>query len=73
METEKKTVAELDREKVEAMGTRIIEDDIFCIDDDRIRHDALKTAFLVFSYLMENSNQRLTPHFTDDKKPPVAL
>ena len=55
------------------MGTRIIEDDIFCIDDDRIRHDALKTAFLVFSYLMENSNQRLTPHFTDDKKPPVAL
>jgi hypothetical protein len=64
---------ELDREKVEAMGTRIIEDDIFCIDDDRIRYDALKTAFLVFSYLMENSNQRLTPHFTDDKKPPVAL
>jgi uncharacterized cofD-like protein len=73
LETEKKTVVELDREKVEAMGTRIIEDDIFCIDDDRIRHDALKTAFLVFSYLMENSNQRLTPHFTDDKKPPVAL
>ena len=73
LETEKKTVVELDREKVEAMGTRIIEDDIFCIDDDRIRHDALKTAFLVFSYLMENSNQRLAPHFTDDKKPPVAL
>ena len=73
LETEKKTVVELDRETVEAMGTRIIEDDIFCIDDDRIRHDALKTAFLVFSYLMENGNQHLTPHFTDDKKPSTAF
>ncbi len=68
LETEKKTVVELDRERVRAMGTRIIEDDIFCIDDDRIRHNALKTAFLIFSYLMENSNQHLTPHFTDDKR-----
>ena len=32
---------------------QIIEDDIFCIEDEKIRHNALKTAFLIFSYLME--------------------
>ena len=26
---------------------------IFCIEDEKIRHNALKTAFLIFSYLME--------------------
>ena len=65
LETENKTIVSLDRETIESMGTRIIEDDIFCIDDDRIRHNALKTAFLIFSYLMENDHQRITPRFTD--------
>ena len=32
---------------------RVICGDVFSIEDDKIRHDALKTAFLVFSYLME--------------------
>lgn len=53
LSTEDKTVVELDREKVEAMKARIIEDDIFCLDESgSIRHDPLKTAFLIFSYLM---------------------
>ena len=60
----------LDRELVEQTGAEIIEADVFCIDDGRIRHDALKTAFLIFSYLMARSNQRLTPHFTDEPKGP---
>ena len=52
--TENKTIVEIDRNNIEKLGTRIIEDDIFCIDDnDKIRHDALRTAYLVFSYLME--------------------
>lgn len=52
--TENKTIVEIDRENIEKLGTRIIEDDIFWIDDnDKIRHDALRTAYLVFSYLME--------------------
>ena len=51
--TEAKTVVELDREKVETMKARIIEDEIFCLDESgSIRHDPLKTAFLIFSYLM---------------------
>ena len=65
--TEGKTVVNLDRGLVEQTGAEIIEDDVFCIDDGKIRHDALKTAFLIFSYLMARSNQRLTPQFTDEK------
>lgn len=50
LETENKTLVELDRENVEA---QIIEGDIFCIEDDRIRHKALNTAYRIFAYLME--------------------
>ncbi len=51
--SEDKTIVDLDREAVEAMGARVIEDDIFCVDEaGSIRHDELKTAFLIFSYLM---------------------
>ena len=34
-------------------NARVIGGDIFAIEDEKIRHDALKTAFLIFSYLME--------------------
>ncbi len=54
LQSEGKTLVALDRENITAQGARIIEDDIFSIDEEgRIRHDALKTAFLIFSYLME--------------------
>ena len=49
---EDKTVVGLDREGIMAQGAELIEDEIFCLDEGRIRHDALKTAFLIFSYLM---------------------
>ncbi len=50
---EGKTVVEPDWENVAPLGAQIIEDDIFCLDAGRsIRHDAVKTAFLIFSYLM---------------------
>ena len=52
--SENKSIVELDREAVEAMGARIISGDIFSIDEEeKIRHNELKTAYLVFSYLME--------------------
>lgn len=50
---EQKELVKLDREKVEEMGTRIISDKVFAIDAGMIRHNALKTAYLIFSYLME--------------------
>ncbi len=52
--TENKRIVPLDAERIEKMGARIIQDNIFCIEDERIRHNAMKTAFLIFSYLMEN-------------------
>ena len=52
--TENKTIVRLDRDKIDALGAKIIEGDIFTVDDaGSIRHNALKTAFLIFSYLME--------------------
>ncbi len=54
LNAENKKIVCLDREKIEKEAVRIIEGDIFCIENDKIRHNALKTAFMVFSYLMEN-------------------
>ena len=51
--TENKRIVPIDSERIEKMGTRIIQDSIFCIEDGKIRHNAMKTAFLIFSYLME--------------------
>ena len=49
---EGKTAVELDREAVSALGARVIEGDVFCVEDGLVRHEAMKTAFLIFSYLM---------------------
>ena len=54
LRTEDKTVVGLDRAEIEKLDAQIIEDDILSLDNGRIRHDALKTAFLIFSYLMKN-------------------
>jgi len=51
--TENKTMVDLDRNNVSVQGAKIIEDDIFCIEDGHIRHNALNTAFRIFSFLME--------------------
>ena len=54
LETEGKTIVKLDHENVSAQGAAVIEDDILCIEEGKIRHDALKTGFLIFSYLMNS-------------------
>lgn len=53
LDLEGKQVVEL--EGVE--GVEVIAGDIFSIEDERIRHNELKTAYLVFSYLMEKDNK----------------
>ncbi len=56
IDMENKTVVGLDREKIKEQGAEIIADDIFTISrDDKIRHDELKTAYLIFSYLMNKN------------------
>ena len=56
--TENKTMVLLDRSNVEAEGAEIIEGDVFCIEEEKVRHDALKTSYLIFSYLMDSVPSR---------------
>ncbi len=51
---EQKSVVPLDEPAVKELGVEVISDDIIRIEDGSIRHDELKTAFLVFSYLMNH-------------------
>ena len=53
LSSEKKRIVQVDHDTLEKLGVQVIEDDIFCIENEKIRHNALKTAFLIFSYLME--------------------
>ncbi len=50
---EQKNLVPLDREKIEEQGARLIEDKIVAVENGSIRHNAMKTAYLIFSYLME--------------------
>ncbi len=54
LRTESKIAVELDREVLQQTGKTVIGGDIFRIDNGRIRHDALKTSYLIFSYLMDH-------------------
>ena len=50
---EQKDPVILDRDELEKMNVYIIEDKLYVIEEKYYRHDALKTAYLIFSYLME--------------------
>ena len=50
---EQKDPVLVDYDKLKKMNVEIIEDKIFDIENNIIRHDALKTAYLIFSYLMD--------------------
>ena len=55
LDTEGKRVVTIDDAAVKALGAQVIAGDIFCIDGEgKIRHNALKTAYMIFSWLMEN-------------------
>ena len=34
------------------MGVKVIEEKLFKVEDGYVRHNSLKTAYLIFSYLM---------------------
>lgn len=50
---EQKDPVILDKKQVEKLGVKLIEDKIYKIEDNVLRHDSLKTAYLIFSYLMD--------------------
>ncbi len=51
--SEGKDPVEIDKTKLDKMGVSVIAEKLFRVEDGYIRHDSLKTAFLIFSYLME--------------------
>ena len=55
LDTENKLTVGL--EDIEETGAEVITGDIFSIENEKIRHDSLKTAYLIFSYLM-NSEEK---------------
>lgn len=50
---EQKDPVILDKEELDKMGVYIISDIVYKVEDGFYRHDALKTAYLIFSYLMD--------------------
>jgi len=50
---EQKDPVELDSEELEKMKVYVISDKLYTIEDGYYRHDSLKAAYLIFSYLME--------------------
>lgn len=51
--SEGKDPVPIDEKELEKMGVHIISEKLFTVEEGYIRHNALKTAYLIFSYLME--------------------
>ena len=51
--SEGKDPVTIDEEELQKLGVSVIADDICVVEDGYIRHNALKTAYLIFSFLME--------------------
>ena len=51
--SEGKEAVKVDAEELEKMQVKLIADKLFKVEEGYIRHDSLKTAFLIFSYLIE--------------------
>lgn len=51
--SEGKEPVKIDAEELEKMNVDLIEEKLFKVEEGYIRHNSLKTAYLMFSYLME--------------------
>ena len=51
---EQKDPVSLDDSVLKKMGVEVIKDKIWKVEDNVLRHDSLKTAYLIFSYLMND-------------------
>ena len=51
--SEGKSRVHIDSDELDEKNIKLISDKIYLIEDGSIRHDALKTAYLMFSYLMD--------------------
>ena len=53
--SEGKDVVLVDKEELALMNVKVISEKLFKVEEGYIRHNSLKTAFLIFSYLMEEN------------------
>jgi hypothetical protein len=51
--SEGKDAVAIDVSKLHHMGVHLIADNLFKVEDGYVRHDSLKTSYLIFSYIME--------------------
>ena len=51
--SEGKDPVPIDEDVLKEMGIEIIAEKLFKVEDGYIRHNSLKTAYLIFSFLME--------------------
>ncbi len=51
--SEGKDAVAIDVSKLHKMGVTLLADNLFKVEDGYVRHDALKTSYLIFSYIME--------------------
>ncbi len=52
VKSEGKDPVEIDKEKLEKKGVEVISEKLFKVEEGYVRHDSLKTAYLIFSYLI---------------------
>ena len=52
VKSEGKDIVAIDEEQIEQMGTKLISEKLFKVEEGYVRHDSLKTAYLIFSYLI---------------------
>ena len=53
LKTEGKEPVPLDKDQLSEIGVRVMEDALLSVENGAIRHNALKTAFQIFAFLME--------------------
>lgn len=51
--SEGKDSVEIDLDKLGKMGVQVLAEKLFKVEEGYVRHNSLKTAYLIFSYLME--------------------
>ena len=52
VKSEGKDTVAIDDKNLEKIGVKVIEEKLFKVEDGYVRHNSLKTAYLIFSYLM---------------------
>lgn len=55
-EKENSTPILIDEENIKKLHAKLISEDLIIIVNNQVRHDSLKTAFTIFSYLMKGDN-----------------